>query len=98
MRTEGETGDGGYLPALADVYPAQLPDDRAREHHVYPGHRHRRMDCVSPCAGCYPAQEGNGSGNLILSINTAIPGSEILKGISGSGFCVCGVVDGFVAA
>lgn len=84
MRTEGETGNGGYLRSLADVHPAQLPDDRPRKHHVYPGHRHRRMDSVPSYPGCYPAQEGNGSGNLILSIY-AIPGSEI-QWISGSGF------------
>ena len=69
MRAEGETGDGGYLRALADVHPAQLPDDRPREHHVYPGHRHRGMDCVPSYPGCYPAHQGDGSGKLILYIN-----------------------------
>ena len=68
MRTEGETGNGDYLRSLADVHPAQLPDDRPREYHVYPGHRHRCMDCVPSYPGCYPAHQGDGSGNLILSL------------------------------
>ena len=66
MWTEGETGNGGYLRALADVHPAQLPDDRPREHHVYPGHRHRGMDCVPPYPGCYPAHQEDETGNIIL--------------------------------
>lgn len=87
MRTEGETGDGGYLRALADVHLAQLPDDRPREHHVYPGHRHRGMDCVPSYLRCHPAHQEGGNGYLILYILIyAIPGSEIQKGISGSGF------------
>ena len=68
MRTEGETGNGGYLSALADVHPNQRGADRGYQHHVYPGHRHRGMDCVPSYPGCYPAHQGDGSGNLILSL------------------------------
>ena len=68
MRTEGETGDGGDLPALADVHPAQFPDDRPRKHHVYPGHRHRWDGYVPPGAGCHPTHQEGGNGYLILYI------------------------------
>ena len=68
MRTEGETGDGGYLPALADVHPAQFPDDWPRKHHVYPGHRHRCMDSVPPGAGYHSTHQEGGNGYLILYI------------------------------
>ena len=68
MRTEGETGDGGYLPALADVHPAQFPDDRPRKHHVYPGRQHCCMDSVPPGAGCHPTHQEGGNGYLILSL------------------------------
>ena len=87
MRTEGETGDGGYLPALADVHPAQFPDDRPRKHHVYPGHRHRCMDSVPPGAGCHPTHQEGGNGNLILSLyKYKIFPARRFNGISGSGF------------
>lgn len=100
MRTEGETGDGGYLPALADVHPAQFPDDRPRKHHVYPGHRHRCMDSVPSYPGCYPAHQGDGSGNLILSIfkTMLFPALRFKNESLGRDFCVCRVVDEFVAA
>ena len=66
MRTEGETGDGKHLSALADVYPDQRGADRGYQHHVYPGHRHRGMDCVPPYPGCYPAHQEVETGNIIL--------------------------------
>ena len=68
MWAESENGDGKHLYALADVHPAQLPDDRPREHHVYPGHRHRCMDSVPPGAGCHPTHQEGGNGYLILSL------------------------------
>ena len=43
---------------LADVHPAQFPDDRPRKHHVYPGQRYRCMDSVPPGAGCHPTHQG----------------------------------------
>lgn len=92
MRTEGETGNGDYLRSLADVHPAQLPDDRPREYHVYPGHRHRCMDCVPSYPGCYPAHQGDGSGNLILSLYKykIFPARRFKKESLGRDFCVCG--------
>lgn len=98
MRTEGETGDGGYLRSLADVHPAQLPDDRPREHHVYPGHRHRGMDCVPSYPGCYPAHQGDGSGFLILYINICYSRLGDSMESLGRDFAFVGGVDGVVAS
>ena len=66
MRAESETGDGKHLSALADVYPDQRGADRGYQHHVYPGHRHRGMDCVPPYPGRHPAHQKVETGNIIL--------------------------------
>lgn len=58
MWTEGETGDGKYLSALADVYPDQRGADRGYQHHVYPGHRHRHLAGIPRGSGCGNDEEG----------------------------------------
>ena len=91
MRTEGETGDGKHLSALADVYPDQRGADRGYQHHVYPGHRHRGMDCVPPYPGCHPAHQKVESGYLILYIiNTRYSRLGDSMESLGRDFCVCG--------
>lgn len=51
---------------MGDVYPDQRGADRGYQHHVYPGHRHRCMDCVPPYPGCHPAHQEGETGYLIL--------------------------------
>ena len=87
MWAESENGDGKHLSALADVYPDQRGADRGCEHHVYPGHRHRGMDCVPPYPGCYPAHQKVETGNIILSLyEYKIFPARRFYGISGPGF------------
>lgn len=67
MRTEGETGDGGYLRALADVHPDQRGTDRGCQHHVYPGHRYRHLAGIPRGTGCGIDEEGNERGVIRMN-------------------------------